>query len=45
MAKDPTKDKKFKSTLANLLKAPPKPQADMKVGKAAGRKTRRSKTR
>jgi hypothetical protein len=40
MAKDPTKDKKFKATLANLLKAPPKPHADMKVG-GAKKKTRK----
>jgi hypothetical protein len=33
MAKDPTKDPEFKRVLGNLLKAPPKPHADMKVGK------------
>jgi hypothetical protein len=33
MTKDPTKAKAFKQTLGNLLKMPPKPQADMKVGK------------
>jgi hypothetical protein len=43
MAKDPTKDKKFKATLANLLKAPPKPHAEMKVGKSAKYKTRKAK--
>jgi hypothetical protein len=34
MAKDPTKDSEFKRVLGNLLKAPPKPHADMKLGKA-----------
>jgi hypothetical protein len=33
MAKsDPTKDKEFKRVLGNLLKAPPKPQSEMKLG-------------
>ncbi len=30
---DPTKDPEFKRVLGNLLKAPPKPHADMKIGK------------
>jgi hypothetical protein len=40
MAKDPTKTKAFKQTLANLLKAPPKPHSEMKTGK---RKSKRKK--
>jgi hypothetical protein len=32
MAKDPTKDKEFKRVLGNLLKAPPKPHSEMKLG-------------
>jgi hypothetical protein len=40
MAKsDPTKDKEFKRVLGNLLKAPPKPQSEMKVGKGKKKKT------
>jgi hypothetical protein len=31
---DPTKAKEFKRVLGNLLKAPPKPHSEMKVGKA-----------
>jgi hypothetical protein len=31
---DPTKDPEFKRVLGNLLKAPPKPHANMKLGKA-----------
>jgi hypothetical protein len=38
MAKDPTKTKAFKNTLANLLKAPPKPHAEMKIGPGKKRK-------
>jgi hypothetical protein len=30
---DPTKDKEFKRVLGNLLKAPPKPHSEMKLGK------------
>jgi hypothetical protein len=33
MAKDPTKDPEFKRVLGNLLKAKPKPHAEMKVKK------------
>jgi hypothetical protein len=34
MAKaDPTKDPEFQRTLRNLLTAPPKRQAEMKIGK------------
>jgi hypothetical protein len=33
MATDPTKDAEFKRVLGKLLSAPPKPHADMKVGK------------
>jgi hypothetical protein len=35
---DPTKDPEFKRVLGNLLKAPPKPHADMKVGKRTAKK-------
>jgi hypothetical protein len=39
MAKpDPTKDPEFRRVLGNLLKAPPKPHADMKLGKGSGKK-------
>jgi hypothetical protein len=42
MAKsDPTKDPEFKRVLGNLLKAPPKPHSDMKVGRK--RKPKRRK--
>jgi hypothetical protein len=44
MAKsDPTKDPEFKRVLGNLLKAPPKPHADMKLGKAKPKKKRSPK--
>jgi hypothetical protein len=33
MKKDPTKDPEFKRVLGNLLKAPPKPHAEMKLKK------------
>lgn len=40
MAKtDPTKDQEFQRVLGNLLNAPPKPHADMKLGKAKAKKT------
>jgi hypothetical protein len=35
---DPTKDPEFKRVLGNLLKAKPKPHADMKLGKRSGKK-------
>jgi hypothetical protein len=39
MAKtDPTKVREFKRVLGNLLKAPPKPHADMKLGKITAKK-------
>jgi hypothetical protein len=39
MAKsDPTKDKEFKRVLGNILKAPPKPQSEMKLGKGNTKK-------
>jgi hypothetical protein len=41
MAKDPTKDPEFKRVLGNLLKAPPKHQADMKVGKPKRDRTKK----
>lgn len=31
---DPTKDPEFQRVLGNLLKAPPKPHSEMKLGKA-----------
>jgi hypothetical protein len=35
MAKpDPTKDPEFKRVLGNLLKTPPKPHSEMKLGKS-----------
>jgi hypothetical protein len=41
MAKDPTKDPEFKRVLGNLLKAPPKPHADMKLGKVKSGRAKR----
>jgi len=45
MTKDPTQKKEFRRILGNLLKAPPKPHSEMKLGenttkklKASGRK-------
>lgn len=35
---DPTKDPGFQRTLRNLLTAPPKRQADMKIGQAKAKK-------
>jgi hypothetical protein len=44
MAKsDPTKDPGFQRTLRNLLTAPPKRQADMKIGKKSGTSAKRPK--
>jgi hypothetical protein len=40
---DPTKDPEFKRVLGNLLKAPPKPHADMKLGKTLAKKRRAKK--
>jgi hypothetical protein len=37
---DPTKDPKFKRVLGNLLKAPPKPHAEMKIHKNNPKKKR-----
>src|SRR5687768_5953227 len=34
---DPTKDPEFKRVLGNLLKAPPKPHSEMKIGKRSGK--------
>ncbi len=31
---DPTKDPEFKRVLGNLLKAPPNPHSEMKLGKS-----------
>jgi len=46
MAKSPTEDPGFQRTLRNLLTAPPKRQADMKVGKKKkASKAKRSKAR
>ena len=45
MAKsDPTKDPEFQRVLGNLLKAPPKPHADMKMGKRAVKNKARRKS-
>jgi len=42
MAKsDPTKDPEFQRVLGNLLKAPPKPHSEMKMG--AKKKAKRSR--
>jgi hypothetical protein len=39
MAKsDPTKNPEFKRVLGNLLKAPPKPHSEMKVGQKERRR-------
>lgn len=38
-ADNPTKDPEFQRVLGNLLKAPPKHQKDMKVGKRATKKS------
>jgi hypothetical protein len=44
MAKsDPTKDPEFQRVLGNLLKAPPKPHSEMKVGKKAKKKADKAK--
>jgi hypothetical protein len=40
MKSDPTKEPEFQRVLGNLLKAPPKPHADMKLGKATGKKAK-----
>jgi len=40
MANDPTKEPEFKRVLGNLLKAPPKPHADMKLGKVKRKKAK-----
>jgi hypothetical protein len=46
MAKpDPTEDPEFKRVLGNLLKAPPKPHSEMKVGKAKKKKTKAATNR
>jgi len=37
---DPTKDPEFKRVLGNLLKAPPKPHSEMKLGKAIAKKAK-----
>jgi hypothetical protein len=38
MPKSPTDDPEFKRVLGNLLKAKPKPHADMRLGKAKPKK-------
>jgi hypothetical protein len=35
---DPTKDPEFQRVLGNLLKAPPKPHSEMKIGKRRKKK-------
>jgi hypothetical protein len=47
---DPTKDPEFKRVLSNLLKAPPKPHSEMKIGNPKGKSAqslgaRKAKTR
>jgi hypothetical protein len=43
MAKsDPTKDPAFQSTLKNLLSMKPKPHSEMKIGKKAKAKKKKS---
>jgi hypothetical protein len=37
---DPTKDPEFKRVLGNLLRAPPKPHSEMKLGKAKPKKAK-----
>ena len=39
-APDPTKDPEFQRVLGNLLKTPPKPHSEMKVGKAKAKKAK-----
>lgn len=39
---DPTKDPEFKRVLGNLLKAPPKPHSEMKVGDGKKKVSKRS---
>jgi hypothetical protein len=45
MKKDPTKDPEFRRVLGNLLKAPPKPHSEMKLGKRKGKKAKVSAKR
>jgi hypothetical protein len=46
MAKsDPTKDPEFKRVLGNLLKAPPKPHSEMKIGKKKSSRARPAQKR
>jgi hypothetical protein len=46
MAKsDPTKEPEFKRVLGNLLKAPPKHQKEMKVGRKKAKAPKRKPTR
>ena len=40
MAKSPTKDTEFQRVLGNLLKMPPKPHSEMKLGKARGKNSK-----
>jgi hypothetical protein len=42
MSKNPTKDPEFKRVLGNLLKAPPKPHSEMKVGERTTKKAKAS---
>jgi hypothetical protein len=43
MAKNPTKEPEFKRVLGNLLKAPPKHQSEMKIGKSKTGRTSKPK--
>ena len=40
MPKDPTKEPEFSRVLGNLLKAPPKPHSEMKLGKRTAKKAK-----
>ena len=45
MPKDPTQAPEFKRVLGNLLKAPPKPHSEMKLGKPTKRRSKSPKTK
>ncbi|HTS41261.1 MAG TPA: hypothetical protein VMH84_12055 [Xanthobacteraceae bacterium] len=46
MAKsNPVKEPEFKRVLGNLLKAPPKPHSEMKLGKSTGKKKKSQRKR
>jgi len=45
MAKSDPKDPEFQRVLSNLLKAPPKPHSEMKVGEAKAKQAKSPKRR